>query len=185
MDNLKTIQLDFGFESKPISNSKINTKSNQKLISDSVFDMMDCLTSPIIVFKSAWQDTVPKDILDNISMSRMISLMSKENTASITEVVAYMMPRTLEGPMSSEWTRIYTWCGLQYAKLFKKKSMVEAMKDIAPSKLSQYEMGLLNNLRRWIYNKRREALKVSLKNNKKETPKEKKVKQKNLFHHKD
>ncbi len=179
------LQLDFGFDCKPILNPKVNIKPNKKLVSDLVFDMMDCLTSPVIVFRSVWQDTIPKDILDNISMSRMISLMLKEEMASITEVVAYMMPRTLEAPMSSEWTRIYTWCGLQYAKSFKKKSMVEAMNDIAPSELSQYEESLLTNLRIWIYNKRREALKVSLKNNKKATPKEKKVKQKGLFHLED
>lgn len=181
MDNLKTVQLDFGFDSKPISNPKMNTKPNQKLILDSVFDMMDCLTSPIIVFKSAWQDAVPKDILKNITMARMISLMSKESMASITEVVTYMMPRTLEAPLSSEWTRIYTWCGLQYAKLFKRKAMVEAMIDIAPDKLSEYEQSLLTNLRIWIYNKRREALKASLKKNNKAIPKTNKVQQSELF----
>lgn len=178
------LKLDFGFDCKPGSNPKVNKKANKKIVSDLVFDMMDCLTSPIVVFKSAWQDTVPKDILDNVSTSRIMSLMSKEDMASITEVVAYMMPRTLEAPMLSEWTRIYTWCGLQYAKLFKKKSMVEAMKDIAPSKLSQYEESLLTNLRIWIYNKRREALKGSLKK-KKITSKKKKVEQKKLFHPKD
>ena len=39
--------------------------------------------------------------------------------ASITEVIAYMMPRTFEAPMPSEWVNIYTWVGLQYANQFK------------------------------------------------------------------
>lgn len=175
------LQLDFGFDFKPASNPKVNKKATKKIVSNLVFDMMDCLTSPIIVFKSAWKDAVPKDILNNISMARMMSLMSKEDMASITEVVAYMMPRTLEAPLSSEWTRIYTWCGLQHAKLFKKNLMIEAMNDIAPSKLSQYEESLLTNLRIWIYNKRREALKASLKKNNKVTPKTNMVQQSELF----
>jgi hypothetical protein len=41
------------------------------------------------------------------------------------------------------------------------------MTDIAPSKLSEYEMGLLDKLRRWIYDKRRKALKDRLKNTEK------------------
>lgn len=92
------------------------------------------------------------------------------------------MSRTLEAHMSFKWTRIYTWCGLQYAKSFKKKSMIEAMIDIAPNELSQYEESFLTNLRIWIYSKRREALKASLKKNKKAIPKKKKVEQKELFH---
>ncbi|MFV9549949.1 hypothetical protein [Algibacter sp. PT7-4] len=40
------------------------------------------------------------------------------------------------------------------------------MKDIALKELSEYEKGLLNNLRVWIYDKRRKALKDILKKNK-------------------
>tara|TARA_R110002050_G_scaffold289989_1_gene443224 strand:- start:1363 stop:1530 length:168 start_codon:yes stop_codon:yes gene_type:complete len=40
------------------------------------------------------------------------------------------------------------------------------MKDIAPKELSDYEKGLLKNLRIWIYEKRRKALKDILKKNK-------------------
>jgi hypothetical protein len=40
------------------------------------------------------------------------------------------------------------------------------MIEIAPQELSDYEMGMLNNLRKWIYDKRRKALKDILKKNK-------------------
>ena len=163
MENFNLVQLDFGFECEPIPAQKKTTKSNKKRSNDFVFNFMDCLTSPIIVFKSAWQDTIPKDILKNIKLLRLLCSMQQEEMASLTETLAYIMPRTYEAPMPTEWVNIYTWLGLQYAAQFKNDDQLKAMKEIAPSELSEYEVGLLNNLRRLIYDKRREALKDKLK----------------------
>ncbi|MUU78674.1 hypothetical protein [Winogradskyella endarachnes] len=55
------------------------------------------------------------------------------------------------------------------------------MKEIAPKVLSEYEMGLLNNLRRWIYDKRRKALKDKLKSAEKSEVKILPENQKELF----
>lgn len=184
MKNPNTLQLDFGFDIKPLQESRFKRKNTKKAQDDFVFEFMDCMTSPIIVFRSAWQDAIPKDLLEKITISRMLCLMKGEQKASFTEVVAYMMPRTLESPLQTEWVNIYTWCGLQYANLFNGKeqwSMVSAMKDIAPQQLSEYEMGLLNGLRRWIYDKRRKALKDKLKETKKLKSNKKSTKQKDLF----
>ncbi|MDO6818433.1 hypothetical protein [Zobellia sp. 1_MG-2023] len=163
MNNIKTVQFDFGFECEPIQEKEKTLKSNKKRDNDFVFNFMDCLTSPIVVFKSAWQDIIPKDILKNIKLSRLLCSMQQEEMASLTEALAYMMPRTYEAPMPTEWVNIYTWLGLQYASQFKNKDQLGAMKEIATNKLSEYETGLLNNLRRWIYDKRRKALKDKLK----------------------
>jgi len=92
--------------------------------------------------------------------------MTKEKMASLTETLAYIMPRTYEAPMQREWANIYTWLGLQYAMQNKSKDQLEAMIEIAPKELSDYEKGLLKNLRLWIYDKRRKALKDILKKNK-------------------
>ncbi len=164
MENFNLVQLDFGFDCEPLPSQKKTSKSNKKRTNDFVFNFMDCLTSPIIVFKSVWQDTIPKDILKNIKLSRLLCSMQQEEMASLTETLAYMMPRTYEAPMPTEWVNIYTWLGLQYAVQFKNSGQLNAMTEIAPSKLSEYEMGLLNNLRIWIYDKRRKALKDRLKN---------------------
>jgi hypothetical protein len=185
MENPKELlQLDFGFQSEPI-NPKPRPKSKSRAKADFVFDFMDCLTSPVIVFKSAWQDAIPNDLLKKITMARMLSLMAGEQMASLTEVVAYMMPRTFEAPMHTEWVNIYTWCGLQYANVFnnadQRKEMATAMREIAPDKLSDYEQGLLNDLRRWIYDKRRKALKESLKSEKQSKPNVITAEQKHLF----
>ncbi|WP_166961903.1 hypothetical protein [Yeosuana marina] len=166
MENLKVVQLDFGFEVKSISALEEVIKQPTKDKKDFVFDFMDCLVSPIIVFKSAWQDTIPKDILGRIKISRLICLMTHEKMASLTETLAYIMPRTYEAPMRSEWVNIYTWLGLQYAIQSKNNGQLEAMTEIAPKELSDYEKGLLNNLRQWIYDNRRKALKDILKRNK-------------------
>ncbi|MEE1962024.1 hypothetical protein V1387_04950 [Allomuricauda taeanensis] len=165
MEKQNVVQLDFGFEMEPTKtpNPNLRSKSYKKAKSDFVLDFMDLLQSPIIVYPSQWQDAVPKDLLNNITMARMLTRMRGEHMASLTEVVAYMMPRTFESPMPSEWVNIYTWCGLQYTKTFKKTGQMEAMEDVAPQQLSEYEMGLLKGLRVWIYEKRRQALKDSMK----------------------
>ncbi|GAA3553719.1 hypothetical protein [Snuella lapsa] len=184
MENPKLLQLDFGFDTNPVQNKK-NIKINPKKAKrDFVFELMDALTSPVIIYSTAWQDAIPKDLLKKITMSRMLCLMKGEKMASVTETVAYMMPRTFEAPMSSEWCNIYTWCGLQYATQFnsESKSMVEAMEDIAPKELSNYEQTLLNRLRLWIYEKRRKALKTSMKNDKLKKLETPEIEQKCLFH---
>lgn len=166
MENLNVLQLDFGFEIKPVLVKEKAIKQTKKDKNDFVFDFMDCLASPIIVFKSAWQDTIPKDILGRIKLSRIMCSMMKEKMASLTETLAYIMPRTYEAPMPIEWVNIYTWLGLQYAIQFKKTEQLKAMAKIAPNELTNYEKGLLKNLRVWIYEKRRNALKAILKKNK-------------------
>jgi len=186
MENSKLLQLDFGFDLNPILKKNQKPVNKKKVKSDFVFEIMDSLTSPIIIFKSAWQEAIPKDLLEKITISRMLCLMKGEQTASITEVVAYMMPRTLEAPMPSEWVNIYTWCGLQYANQFKnisqKKEMALVMQDIAPNNLSEYEQGLLKHLRCWIYDKRRKALKASIKSKKQKKSEIIVFKQKRIFH---
>lgn len=181
MENINLVQLDFDFKCEPIQPKRKILKPNKKRDSDFVFNFMDCLISPIIVFKSAWQDIIPKDILKNIKLSRLLCSMQQEEMASLTEALAYMMPRTYEAPMPTEWVNIYTWLGLQYAGQFKNAEQLGAMKGIAPNELSEFEMGLLNNLRRWIYDKRRKALKDKLKSVKKSEVKILPENQKKLF----
>lgn len=79
------------------------------------------------------------------------------------KVVAYMMPRTFEAAMPSEWVNIYTWCGLQFAKTFEKTGRILAMEEVAPQQLSRYGKFLLQKLRVWIYEKRRQTLRDKLK----------------------
>ena len=142
MENLKVVQFDFGFECKPISAKEKVVKPTKKDKSDFVFDFMDCLASLIIVFKSVWQDTIPKDILGRVKMSRLICSITKEKMESLTETLAYIMPRTYEAPMITEWVNIYTWLSIQYAIQYKKEEQLKAITEIAPKELSDNEKGL-------------------------------------------
>lgn len=165
MEKQEFLQLDFGLNFEKREKEKpVNPK---KAKSDFVFDMMDCLTSPIIVHDSAWRDCIPKDVITNIPMARMIAVMAKEEMATIPEVVAYLMPRTFDAPMPYGWTNIYTWCGMQYVSRYKNKEQLEPMKGIAPEKLTSNEKRDLDHLRRWIYDRRRKALKQRMKSSEK------------------
>jgi len=183
MENPNMHQLDFGFDLEPtvIPAPNPTPKSFKKAQSNFVFDLMDLLKSPIIVYPSAWLDAVPKHLLEKIAMARMLTQMKGEHIASLTEVVVYMMPRTYEAPMPSEWTNIYIWCGLQFAKTFNKERQIEAMEEVAPKQLSEYEKCLLNRLRTWIYEKRRQALKESMKTSKLSDAKPSQNNQEELF----
>ncbi len=181
MEHPETHQLDFGFDLEPLAQPKSKQKPPKQDQSDFVFDFMDCLSSPIIVYPNSWQDAVPKHLLNDIPLARLLAQMQGQRMASLTEVVAYMMPRTFESPLASEWVNIYIWCGLQYAKTFKNAGQFEAMAEIAPEKLSGYQEGLLKGLRVWIYDKRRQALKERMKANTTKSGTETTTRQQNLF----
>lgn len=114
-------------------------------------------TAPIIVWKGAWMDAIPKWLLDYIKIDRLVALMRKEYDARATdaEALVYMMPRTLEVPLTHEWHRIYLYLG---TKVMREAKHTEMPKDVAVDKLSDYEGRLLNRLKDWIWEKQEEAL---------------------------
>jgi len=119
-------------------------------------DIMDMIAAPVITFSSSWADLIPRHILENIPMARMVAAMKNEELATIPEVVAYLYTRSFEAPMSNEWNNISLWCCSQYAEKYTGSAFPGSM---APDKLSDYEWKLLSDLRRWIYRKRRECVK--------------------------
>lgn len=125
------------------------------------FDLMDALRSPIITFSTSWADCIPKRIKEIIPMARMLALHSKEEMATLPEVSAYIYTRSLESPMSSEWVNIYLWASCTVCETYFKEDRWQELS--AQRQLSQYEESLMNNLRRWIYEKRRKAVKITLK----------------------
>jgi len=77
---------------------------------------------------------------------------SKEGGVPVgdTEALAYIYPRTMEAPMSEQWYRIYMYVFNQAMK-FKKTEVPE---DLKSENLSDYDMQQLNELKRWIYERR-------------------------------
>jgi hypothetical protein len=124
-----------------------------------VFDLLDVLQSPIIVYSPAWADTLPDDLKDNITLGRMINKTAGVEEASVPELVAYLYTASLEGPISSEWVKIYEAVMAEYISRFQRQGADGLLEELQETKLNSYEEGLKRDLARFIYKKRREALK--------------------------
>lgn len=117
-------------------------------------DIVGALCDPVIVFPSPWQDDIPDWVKSQITLERLVMNMKAFREGGVpvggTEVMAYMFPRTMEEPMPYEWVKIYT---LVWNEAMNFKG-TEVPEDLKPEKLSEYEMGLLNHLKHWIYEQR-------------------------------
>jgi len=117
-------------------------------------DLVGALCDPIIVYPSGWQDTLPDWIKPQITLERLIMniAVAKEGGVPVgdTEALAYIYPRTMEAPMNEQWYRIYMYVFTQAMK-FKKTEVPE---DLKSEKLSDYDMQQLNQLKRWVYERR-------------------------------
>ena len=125
-----------------------------------VFTFMDILTAPIITFDASWADTIPERVRKLITMQRIIVSITKENTATLAETVAYMMTRTFIGPMTSEWTDIYTHISCKLCEQEFGEDHWDAVQ--APRKLDQYKQYKLEQLQRFIYDKRQLVVKKKM-----------------------
>ena len=140
----------------------MQTKLKSKIISDCIFDLMDALKSPILTYSQAWADTIPERLLKIIPIARIINLMTKEETATNPEVLAFIYTRTLEAPMSSEWVSIYSHLTCKVCEQYWKEDRWSATETL--KELSEYDTNYyLKPLRRFIYEKRRKILKERMK----------------------
>ncbi len=117
-------------------------------------DIVGALSDPIIVYPSPWKEDLPDWIKPQITLERLIMNIkaAKEGGVPVgsTEVMAYIFPRTMEAPMTEQWTRIYMHV-FNEAMAFKK---VEVPEDLKSEKLSSHDMYELNGLKRCIYESR-------------------------------
>jgi len=124
-----------------------------KRIDKQIDALVGAITDPIIVFTSPWMDTLPEWIKGEVKIQRLAQLMKgEEEVATDAEALAYMYPRALEAPLDSDWTEIYLYLGSQVMR----DKMPD---DIRNDSISDYQMGLLMELKRWIYRQRVKARK--------------------------
>lgn len=146
------------FELEPITQPP---KAESKSADSYVFDIVDALSAPILTFSHSWADTIPKRLLDIIQVARLKALMQQENTATYAECVVYIYTRTLEAPMDSDWTDIYTHVTCRTLQEWFGEDHWNNVK--AHKELSNWLLSKLNDLRCHIYDKRRQILKGRLR----------------------
>ena len=112
-------------------------------------------STPLVVGSMSWGQDIPKWLVEEVSWERTVSglagFMGKEiPKVGDAEVCVYLMTASLEAPMSSEHNHIY---GYVLTRVMKRKKK-EIPEDIRKDELGEYEMGLLEELRRKIYTRR-------------------------------
>jgi hypothetical protein len=116
-------------------------------------NLVGVFTDPIIAYPSAWMDTIPDMIKEQVTIQRLIAAIAGDEMATDAEVAAYIYPRTLEAPIDHDWTQIYLYVTTKTCEM----AHQEVPEDIRVTKLTDWEMNDLNDLKRWIYKKRIEA----------------------------
>ena len=133
--------------------------ARDKSVDKEIEELVCALTDPLIVWPGPWMDTIPEERRKELPLHRLIHLMrcrqGKANWDEATDLEAllYMYPLTLEHPISEQWTRIYLYLGTRVMG-------PKFPDDIKQESLSDYDMGELRDLKRWIYRKRVEARKA-------------------------
>jgi hypothetical protein len=128
-------------------------------IDQNVFDMLDILRSPIITFDASWADCLPKRLLDLVTLSRTAKMMLHEEEASDPEAA-------FDAPMSRDWSEIYIHISCKVCEQYWQEDHWNSVQ--AKRELTEYEdKYLLKPLRKFIYDRRRKALKEKMKEEKK------------------
>ena len=138
-----------------------NQKQWQKQVNGCAFDLIDALQAPILTFSSHWKETISRRVLDIIPIARMIALLNKEELATLEECFVYIGTRTLDAPLDHEWAVIYIHVGCKTRERWFNDDCWEEMR--APKELNEWLQSKLDELRRYLYNKRREVLRQQRK----------------------
>jgi hypothetical protein len=110
--------------------------------------LVGALTDPIIVFDPSWADVLPDWLKGEVKMQRLTQLIKgEEGIATDAEALAYVSNASLLQPMSSDWIDIY-----QY--LLTRVRGGKVPDDIRKESLDNYRLGLLKELKEWLWHKR-------------------------------
>jgi hypothetical protein len=139
------------------------TQPSEKQVDGWIGDLLGALTDPIIIYPSPWGADIPENLKEQIPMERLIMNMKvlhegKGVPVGDLEALVYMFPRSMEAPMVDEQFRIYLHCWNQAMK-FMHIEVPEDLKQKKYEELNQYEMGLLDGLKRFIWDRRVKARK--------------------------
>jgi len=130
-------------------------KTEEKQVDSWISDLVGALTDPIIVYPGGWGDSLPEWLRSAITLERLIenvrALKEGEMTATDAEVCAYLMTASLTFPFDRDWTEIYLYVA---GKVCRQHKQAEIPGDILVESLRDDQMRNLNQLKRWIYERR-------------------------------
>lgn len=143
-------------------------------LKDKHLDMlMWAVTGPIIVYPGGWGNDVPEDILSQIKIDRLVTVMSYSNNPNSTvlapevEAMWYISSASLEHPLDRDLVDIYTYLTKNWWLKTKKEELPDFL---SIPELNDYQKGILTRLREFIFNRSIKEVKNSLKTQKKTEP---------------
>ena len=126
-----------------------------KDLDSQVDELVGTFFDPIIVMPGGWGDTLPDWLKSQITLERlaqnMKTLKGAKLTATDAEACAYLYTASLEAPMDNDWTRIYLYVA---GRVVSRGQDTEIPSDIRVDSLNDYQIGLLRDLKDWIYGQR-------------------------------
>ena len=130
-------------------------------------------------------DIVPKDILIDIKINRLLELLKNkgkpDEKANLPEIVAYLMTLSLEQPLNSLGTTLYCFACTQYAKQRK----IDVPQDIKVETLTAYEKEEYDRLARWIREKSLKRWQEYIRSKNKEIKETRQIRQTSLLERKE
>ena len=124
---------------------------NNRILDKQIDALVGALTDPIIVFNPSWADVLPDWLKGEIKMQRLAQLMKgEEGIATDAEALAYVSNVSLSQPIASDWVEIYQYLlsGVMGDKV---------PEEMRRESLDDYRMGLLKEIKEWIYRQRVKA----------------------------
>ena len=111
----------------------------------------------ILLANTEWMP--PERLLNEVKSERMINGLLemakpelKEKTVGDAECLAYLMPLTFIKPLPSDWVDIYLYLA---GRILKRWKIYESLPESCKVEtLSEYNTKKMNDLKKWIYDKR-------------------------------
>ena len=124
---------------------------HNRIVDKQIDSLVGALVDPIVVMPGGWGDSLPDWIKGEIQIERLVLLMTGEETATDAEACAYLYTASLEAPMDSDWTQIYLYVAGEMVSMNRE---IQIPEDIGVDSLNDYQIGLLQGLKDWIYERR-------------------------------
>ena len=124
---------------------------DNRIVDKQIDSLVGALMDPIIVMPGGWGDSLPDWIKGAIQLERFALLMKGEETATDAEACAYLFTANLTNPIDRDWVQVYLYVA---GKVVSRNKDTEIPEDIKVDSLDDYQMSLLRDLKRWIWDRR-------------------------------